>query len=344
MCRLALDPTEGTPLGWRRSKMKVPISVVLLAFVAHVAVGAQGSAPPLNGIAAIVNQKVITFRDVQNAIGSSLDFLQRRYADQPNVLQQEQSRVIRDGLEQLVERQLILDEFEKAGYPETLLNDIVDKTIKDEVREKYAGDRLAFTKELQAQGLTYERYRQQVRERIILNFMRSRHVSEGLFVSPLKIQRYYEANTDKFKVEDQVRLRLIVLNRPRSGDDDAVRRLAEEIHAKLEEGASFAEMAAVYSEATARNQSKEEVWLERSKLRKEFAEAAAGLHKGEHSGVIETPEAFYLLYLEDVRPAHVRPLAEVRDEIEQTLATEERSRIQQRWIQRLKAKAFVRYF
>lgn len=324
--------------------MKAPIPVPLLCLVALLAVDAGARAQPLNGIAAIVNQKIITFSDVRNVIASSLELLQRRYASQPNVLQEEQARLIRDGLEQLVERQLILDEFEKAGYPESLLNDIVDKTIKDEVREQYAGSRLALTKELQAQGLTYERYRQQVRERIILNFMRSRHVSEGLFISPLKIQRYYEAHADKYKVEDQVRLRLIVLNRPRSGDDAAARRLAEEIHAKLQEGASFAEMAAVYSEAPARNQSDDEVWHERSKLRKEFAEAIAGLQKGDHTGVIETPEAFYLLHVVDMRPAHVRPLAEVRDEIEQTLTLEERRRLQQRWIERLKAKAFVRYF
>lgn len=324
--------------------MKAPISVPVLGLVALLAVDARASAPPLNGIAAIVNQKVITWREVLNVTASGLDLLERRYAGQPEILQDRASQLYRDGLEQLVERQLILDEFEKAGYPETLLNDIVDKTIKDEVRDQYAGNRLAFTKELQAQGLTYERYRQQVRERIILNFMRSRHVSEGLFVSPLKIQRYYEAHADQFKVEDQVRLRLIVLNRPRSGDDAAVRRLAEEIHTKLEEGASFAEMAAVYSEAPPRNQAADEVWHERSKLRKEFAEAIAGLPKGGHSGVIETPEAFYLLYVEDLRPAHIRPLAEVRDEIEQTLTVEERHRTQQRWIERLKAKAFVRYF
>jgi hypothetical protein len=45
-----------------------------------------------------------------------------------------------------------------------------------------------------------------------------------------------------------------------------------------------------------------------------------------------------------VRIAYVRPLHEVRDEIESKLITEERQRLQKIYIARLRKKAFIRFF
>jgi parvulin-like peptidyl-prolyl isomerase len=79
-------------------------------------------------------------------------------------------------------------------------------------------------------------------------------------------------------------------------------------------------------------------------LKQELAEVAFNLKVGETSGVIDQPEACYLMLVEDRRPAHVRPLGELRDEIERTLMLEQRARLQKRYVDKLKAKTFVRYF
>ena len=62
------------------------------------------------------------------------------------------------------------------------------------------------------------------------------------------------------------------------------------------------------------------------------------------SEVIDAPEACYLMQLEDRKPAHIRSLSEVRQEIEDILLRAERQRLQDQWIERLKKKTFVRYF
>ena len=62
------------------------------------------------------------------------------------------------------------------------------------------------------------------------------------------------------------------------------------------------------------------------------------------SDIIETPEACYLMLVEQKRPAHVKPLSEVRDDIEATLRTQEQSRLEKQWIGELKKKTFIRYF
>ena len=56
------------------------------------------------------------------------------------------------------------------------------------------------------------------------------------------------------------------------------------------------------------------------------------------------PFEYYLMMVEDKQLAHVKPLEEVRDEIEKELVLQERSRLRTKWIDRLKEKSFVRYF
>ncbi|MBI3192416.1 MAG: peptidyl-prolyl cis-trans isomerase, partial [Pedosphaera parvula] len=73
-------------------------------------------------------------------------------------------------------------------------------------------------------------------------------------------------------------------------------------------------------------------------------DVAFKLPKGSHSAVIDTPESIYLMLVEDIRPAHVRPLSEVREEIEKTLIGQEQTRLRKKWADKLKAKAFVRYY
>jgi peptidyl-prolyl cis-trans isomerase SurA len=84
--------------------------------------------------------------------------------------------------------------------------------------------------------------------------------------------------------------------------------------------------------------------VNRSVLRKEFADATASLKPGQRTGVIDLADACFLLQVEEVKSAQVRPLNEVRDEIEKTLLNQERTRLQKKYVERLKKKAFVRYF
>ena len=85
-------------------------------------------------------------------------------------------------------------------------------------------------------------------------------------------------------------------------------------------------------------------WGDRSALRKDLADAAFALKPGEHSGIIDASDAFYVMMVEDAQAAHYTPLAEVRGQIEKELTDSERSRLERQWIEKLKKKTFWRYF
>lgn len=297
----------------------------------------------VNGINAVVNDAVITYDQVERGIAPLAEMVVRQYRSEPQVLEQKLQELRSKQIEELVERQLILADFKTAGY--NLPESFIDDAIREEIRKNYYGDRAKLTKTLQAEGITYETFRAQQRERIIVDYLRQQNISsQKILISPYKIETYYKEHQDEFKLGDQVKLRMVVINKTPNEAPGASKKIAEEILKKINEGTPFAEMAAIYSDGSQRAEGGDRGWVDRSYLKKELSDVAFSLKAGERSGVIDLPEACYLIQVDEARPAHIRPLDEIRGDIENTLKAQESARLKKKWIDRLKAKAFVRYY
>jgi parvulin-like peptidyl-prolyl isomerase len=290
-----------------------------------------------DGVKAIVNDTVITYAQVQDIIAASgaAESLQRQYAGQPDLYSQKFAELINDTLEQLVERELILHDFDTAGYK--LPDSVVDELVQDRIRARWS-DRVTLMKSLQAQGMTFEEFRKQIRDQWIEEQMRRKNVSQEIVISPHKVENYYQAHQDDFKVADQIKLRMIILNKTSAADTNTP-ALANEIAAKIKDGATFQQMASIYSSS---QQKEGDDWYERTALRKELADAAFALKPGQISAAIDTPESDYILLAEQTNPAHIKPLGDIRDDIEKTLRAQEQARIEKQWIEQLKKKSFIR--
>jgi parvulin-like peptidyl-prolyl isomerase len=293
-----------------------------------------------DGVKAVVNDRVITFAEVEDYTRPAAEALRRQYASQPEVFQQKLKEALADSLEQLVDRALILHYFQTEGYK--LPESFVDQMVQDRIRDKF-GDRVTLMKTLQAQGMTFEQFRKQLREQYVESALRNQNVQREITISPFKIQSYYQANLEKYKLDDQVKLRMIVLTRS-SPDDKSVVEVAREIKTKVKEGTPFAEMAAVYSQGSQQHAGGDWGWVERNVLRKELADVAFNLAPGQTSEPIETPEAIYFMLVEEKKPAHYRPLSDVRPDVEKTLRVQEQAKLEKAWIDGLKKKTFIRYF
>jgi parvulin-like peptidyl-prolyl isomerase len=312
------------------------------------AVGLIGAAVELragliNGVDAVVHDTVITRQDVAEETLKPQRELWNEYmviTHQPDVYQTKVNEAERDNLGTLIDRQLILHEFKTAGY--NLPEKVIDDVVQAEVRAQ--GDRMTFIRTLEAKGTTLERYRQGIRDRYIERAMRDKNVSSEIIISPHKVEAYYQEHRESYKLPDRVKLRLMVLNKSSDPDAPQARKLADEILGKINAGVSFAEMATLYSDDKMHQQGGDRGWVKKGELRMEIDGAAFSLKPGEHSGVIETPEACYLTQVEGVEAAHYSPLSEVRGQIEKDLQDRERGRLQKQWIDKLKKKTFVRYY
>ena len=312
--------------------------IPVLAVVLGLPAGAR--AEVADGIKAVVSEHAITYAEVEDYTRPAVEALRREYASQPDVFQEKLNSALNDSLEQLVERQLILKSFEAEGYK--LPDSAVDEFVQERIKERY-GDRITLMKTLQAQGMTFEQFRKQLREQYIESALRSQNVQREIVISPYKVENYYNAHLAEFKIDDQVKLRMIVLTKS-SADDTNTVKLAREIQSKIKEGTSFTEMASVYSQGSQQHQGGDWGWVEPAKLRPELAATASALKVGETSDAIDTADSIYLMFIEDKKTAHAKPLADVRGEIEKSLRAQQQAQLQKKWIDGLKKKTFIRYF
>jgi peptidyl-prolyl cis-trans isomerase SurA len=353
----------------------------------------------VSGIQAIVHDSIITHEEVESMAAPAAEVLWRQYRNQPEVFQKKLTDARAESLEQLLERQLILRDFkstfnQQEAAIEKEIEKEVNKEIQEEIRANYAGNRMSMLQTLQARGITMEKHRQQIHDRMIIGWLRQKNISSEIVVSPHKVEAYYQEHRDEFKMQDEVKLRMIVLKNPVSDESARTEKLAEEILTKLKEGATFAEMATIHSEGSQRNQGGDWGWWEQSRLNKGLADMANSLQPGQRSGVtsrsagddywvcqyengqptvgrryvvdpvlkkeklaeerrfesassltnLPPPQEFYIMLVEDKRPAHFKSVNEVRDQIEKDLLAQEQGRIEKQWVERLKKKTFVRYF
>jgi parvulin-like peptidyl-prolyl isomerase len=300
----------------------------------------------VTAVAVVVNDSVVTLGEIKDQIEGAAPRLLNRFGNDKASLDREVARLRVDSVEQMVEDKLILHDFLVSGYVTNLLEAVIDDQILEIIRKDYHGDSALLTQTLHKQGITREMFRRRQRERFIINYMvyqNSSHPSK-ILISPLKIDQYYQSHTNDYKLEDQVKLRMIVLPKSSESAPGSATRLAGEILAKIDSGVPFAEMASVYSSGSQRAEGGDRGWVNRTYFKPELAEAAFSLKPGQHSGIIEQPEACYLMMVDEVKSAHVRPLAEVRGDIELKLRNDENLRLKKLWIERLKRKSFVSYY
>jgi peptidyl-prolyl cis-trans isomerase SurA len=247
----------------------------------------------VNGIQAVVHDAVVTLSEVQILTSQAEQVLSRQYRSQPEVYFKKLADARNESLDQLIERQLILHDF-RATFSEPERKAIIDKEINKEVdldleaeiRTRTGGNRMTFIQTLQAEGMTLERYRQKIRDRIIWTWLRQKNISSELIVSPHRVEVYYLAHREEFKVQQEVKLRMIVLKCPGDSEVPKTEKLAEDILRALKEGATFAEMATIHSEGSQRNQGGDLGWWEPSRLNKGLADTAVSLQAGQRSGVM----------------------------------------------------------
>ena len=290
----------------------------------------------LDGIAAVVNGDVITFSQVRDVVGDRERALRNQYTGKELVEKIKELRL--SALQDLIDRQLILQEFKKNKF--SIPDYVIDDHIQTIIREQFAGDRGAFIRTLEAQGYTLEKFKEEETDKIIVQAMRQKNVKSDSIVSPQSILDYYEKNREEFTTPEQVKLRMIVIKK----GGESGRKMAEELRQKVLAGAEFDKLAQMYSEDATQDSGGDWGWIDRKTLNDNLTKVAFSLKPGEVSRVVELSGNCYLLFCESKKSATTKSLASVHDDIETKLLQQERQKAQQKWIDSLRQKAFIKMY
>jgi peptidyl-prolyl cis-trans isomerase SurA len=296
----------------------------------------------IDGIAAVVNNEVITFSQVQEVSAPQEQSLRQQYTGQELIDKIKEARLA--ALSDLIDRQLVIQEFKKKQY--NIPDYAVEEQVREIIKEDFAGDRQAFLRTLDAQGYTMDKFRDSERDKIIVQVMRQNNVKSEFSASPQQIQAYYEANRKQFSTPQQIKLRMIVLNSDPLDMESAetTRKMAEEIRQKAAGGTDFATLAKTYSMDSTAESGGDWGWVDEKTLNKDLTNVAFALAPGQVSPVTQVGNAYYLLYCEDKKISTFVPLQDVKDGIKKKLEQGERQKATQRWLDSLREKAYIKIY
>ena len=293
----------------------------------------------LDGIAAVVNDDVITFSQVRDLVGP----IEKAARDQlkGNELVEKIKEIRLKAINDLIDRQLILQDFKKQKF--NIPEHFVDDRIATIVREEFGGDRPAFVRTLNAQGFTLEKFRQAETEKMIVQAMRGQMVKGDSTVPAEKIQSYYQAHRDKYTSEEQIKLRMIAI-RKGEAENTGRRKMIEEIREKIVGGAEFQDLARMYSEDPTQENGGDWGWVNRRTLNDSLAKIAFAMKPGQVSQIVELGNSYFLLTIEGKKVAETKPLSAMRDEIEKELLQQQRQAAMSEWAGKLRKKAYIKMF
>ena len=150
-------------------------------------------------------------------------------------------------------------------------------------------------------------------------------VSASLPVTQADLQAYYNQHQDEFRIPETVTVRHILIKTPTPGADgkvdpkgvEAAKAKADDIQKRLKAGGDFAELAKKYSDDPGSAQNGGLLPpITRGRTVPEFEQAAFNTPKGQTTDIIRTSYGFHIIRVEDKQNARVKPLDEVKAQIE----------------------------
>jgi peptidyl-prolyl cis-trans isomerase D len=174
------------------------------------------------------------------------------------------------------------------------------------------------------------RYQNAIQEKRQLRYIvvLEKDAENKVTVSDAQVQREYNDRLPQYRLPERVKVRHILITTPPPGPDgkpdtkgmDEARAKAEDVLKQAKAGGNFAELAKKYSQDPgSKDKGGELGWTDRGRLLPEFEKVAYALNPGQISDLVQTSYGFHIIQGEERDVARVRPLSEVRGEIEQTL-------------------------
>ncbi len=267
----------------------------MLGLLLPLSAFAQG-VTPVDRIVAVVNKDVITSTELSDAVAGAQRQLRRQGTPLPD--------------RGLLERQML----ERMILDKAQIQLAKDKGIRvDELQLDRAVQRVAqnnkmtladFRRALEADGVPFQAFREDLREQILLSRLREREVDDRVQVSDTEIDLFLAESAAKPDTRVEYQVSHILVRVPEQATPErieAARGRAQKALNEARVGADFASLAASYSDAPDALQGGALGWRSHDRLPELFSSALALMQPGAVSEVLRSPAGFHILKLNDRR-------------------------------------------
>ncbi len=253
----------------------------------------------IDAIVAVVNTEVVTLKELNDRMALIEQRMKRQNMQMPprEVLQK-----------QLLERMIVnRAQMQLARESGIRIDDIMLDRAVARIAEQNQLSVQAFRDQLEREGLSFARFREEIREEITLQRLREREVDNKLQIADSEVDNYLAAASGKPEASQQeLSIAQILVRVPENASPQQIaerRKRAETAIAQLKSGTDFAKVAASFSDAGDALSGGDLGWRSVSRLPQLFVDAVEKISEGEVAPLVRSANGFHVLKLNGRRVA-----------------------------------------
>jgi peptidyl-prolyl cis-trans isomerase SurA len=347
------------------SMKKLCLVLIALACLAELAAGQV-----VEEIIARVNNQIITRSEFERSKDQLKEEVKQQDPKDPDKAYGAREK---DILRDLIDQQLLLDKGKDLGI--TGDTELIKKL--DQMRKDMKLDSLeALEKEATKQGVSWEDFKQNMRNQIITQKVIGSEVSSKLSVPKEEIQTFYDEHKSEMEQPEYIRLSEILVA-PKTGTpsitpapdpsaagstpatqppvDEAAKQAADaaalsaaeakanDLLKQIHDGASFEDIAKKYSDGPSAADGGALGMFKRGQLAKELEDKTFAMKAGDVTDVIRTKQGYVLLKVVDHQQAGIPPMKDVLPKIQDALYYEKLQPALRAYLTKLREEAYIKY-
>ena len=251
----------------------------------------------LDSVVAVVNDDVITRHELDEQVSTVVRQLQKQNTPLP----------AHEMLERQILERLITDMLQAQFAKESGLrvDDLqLDTAINRIAQQNNFPTSAEFRAKLEADGVDFKKFREEIRSEIISTRLREREVDSKLIISDSEVDNYLANKTKAGGAGEEFHLAHILVVVPEQASAEkiqAAREKAEQALKQLNSGADFAQVAAGASDARDALKGGDLGWRPTDSLPPQFLNELQKLLPGQVSAVLRSPSGFHIIKLVEKR-------------------------------------------
>lgn len=260
----------------------------------------------LTGAVASVNGVEISAEAFQKELGNMLARIGGRMP--PEQLAQMQPRIREQVLDQMIARQLLIQEANRLNLTVTDA-DIADARAK---LEAALPPGISLEQVLEQRGVSPEQFQREFGDEVRITMLIEQVTSNELEVSEADASAFYEENRERMKQPELATARHILVAVEKEDEKEAKKAEAEALRARLNAGEDFAEVAKQETDDPGSRETGGLYTFPRGQMVPPFEEAAFTQEIGAVGPLVETQFGFHIIKVEKREEARDLPFDEVK--------------------------------
>lgn len=295
-------------------------------------------APSAEDVIVTVNGEKITHGEIMQGVQMNMMQMSRRVP--PQQLSQMSGQIYQNVTDTLIANILLTKAAETSSL--TVNDDELAKEIA--LIEANAPEGSSLKDALAENKIDFDEWKEDMRKQMLVRKLVEEKTANVTNASAVEVTKFYESNIDSFKIPENVAASHILLAfKPE--DTEAVKaqkkKDIEKIRADLLAGGDFEAAAQDKSDCPSGKRGGSLGTFARGQMVPEFETAAFSQPVGTVGEVVETQFGYHLIKVSEHKQAGIRPLSEVKDQLEDYLTGKSKQEALLNYIEELKAKADI---